>query len=172
MSIVKKLLVAVVVVGLVLVAAFAIAGVFIPPERSFANEIEIDATAEQVWQVITDKARYTEWQTQLEKVEIIDDANWIEYPQSAPEPLRFSLVSDRRPRGMDLSYTMGDSIRGHWSGDVTPTAAGVKLKTIDSYKAESWGTKILMASFFDLDGFAKDWNGKLKGRVEALNRAK
>jgi uncharacterized membrane protein len=170
MSIVKKLLVAVVVVGFVLVTALVIGGMMMPGERKFENEISIDAPADKVWQVITDKQRYTEWQTELERVEIIDDTNWIEYPNSAPEPLRFKLENDGRPSRMEFSYTMGDAIRGHWTGDITPTASGVKLKTVDSYKADGWMMKILMGVFFDLDSFAKDWNSNLKRRAEALTR--
>ena len=168
MSIVKKLLIAAMVAGLALVLGVLFAGALIPAERSFENEIAIDATADEVWRVITDKMRYTEWQTQLERVEIIDDANWIEYPKSAPQPLTFKLVNDARPGRMEFSYTMGDSIRGHWIGDVTPTPTGVKLKTVDSYKTDGWMTKILMRAFFDLDSFAKDWNSNLKRRVETV----
>jgi uncharacterized protein YndB with AHSA1/START domain len=164
---VKKLLVAVAVVAFVLVAGVAVAGLMMPAEQSFENEIAIDASAEDLWRVITDKSRYTEWQTDLERVEIIDDANWVEYPKSAPEPLRFTLVDDSRPSRMEFSYTMGDAIHGHWTGDVTPTATGVKLRTVDSYKADGSIMKIVMGAFFDLNSFAKDWNAKLKKRVES-----
>ena len=65
---------------------------------------------------------------------------------------------------------MGDSIQGHWKGEVVPTATGVKLTTVDSYDTKSWLMKIMMGAFFDLDGFAKDWNNKLKLRAESLDR--
>lgn len=129
MSIVKKLLVAVVVVSFILVAALVIAGMMMPGEWKFENETWIDAPADKVWQVITDKQRYTEWQTQLERVEIIDDANWIEYPKSAPEPLRFRLENGSRPTRMEFSSTMGDSIRGHWTGDMRFSTSTVLQRT-------------------------------------------
>ena len=50
---------------LVVTLAIVVAGFFVPAERSFANEIDINAPADKVWQVLTDKKRYTEWQTQL-----------------------------------------------------------------------------------------------------------
>jgi hypothetical protein len=46
----------------------------------------------------------------------------------------------------------------------------VRLKTVDSYKTDGWLMKMLIGAFFDLDEFAKDWNNKLKQRVETLNR--
>ena len=168
MTIVKKLLVIAAVGVLVVAVAFIVLGFFVPTERSFANEIDIDAPADRVWQVMTDKQRYPEWQDQLDRVEIISDQEWIEYPKNAPEPLRFQLVNDGRPSRMEVSYTMGEAMYGHWSGEMMPTAKGVKLKTIDSYKTNGWFMKIMLATFFDLDAFAKDWNGKLKHRAEAL----
>ena len=170
MRIVKKLLVIAAVGILVVAVGVTILGFFVPAEREFANEIEVDAPADRVWQVITDKARYTEWQTQLERVEIVSDEEWIEYPKDYPEPLHFQLVRDGRPSRMEISYKLGDAMHGHWSGEITPTAKGVKLKTIDGYQTHSWMMKMMLGSFFDLDAFAKDWNSKLKQRAETLNR--
>lgn len=155
-------------VCLSLVTAFLVAGLLVPAERSFSNEIEIEATAESVWQVITDKSRYTEWQPSIKKVDVIDERNWVENLKDSQEPLRFSLVADRRPESMEFGYSMGDSFHGHWKGEMTSTATGVRLKTTDGYKVDGWITKILIGMFFDLDSFAKDWNSKLKARVESL----
>jgi len=152
-------------VALIVVAIVA-AGALVPAERSFTNEIEINAPAEEVWQVVNDRTKYPEWQTDLTKVEVIDERNWVEYPRDSPEPLRFTLTKDERPGRMEFSYKMGDSFDGKWTGDVTPTATGVRLKTNDSYAAKGTMTKILIGAFFDLDKFAKDWNNTLKERVE------
>ena len=170
MRILKKLLIAVAAVILVVTLAIVVAGFFVPAERSFANEIDINAPADKVWQVLTDKKRYTEWQSQLERVEITDDQHWIEYPKDAPEPLSFRLENDSRPSSMEFSYTMGTAINGNWKGEIAPTASGVRLRTIDSCRTNSWLMKIMLAAFFDLDSFAKDWNEKLKQRVETLDR--
>src|SRR6185436_7203610 len=113
--------------------------------------------------------KFPEWQSNLAKIEVIDYQNWVEYPKDAPEPLKFHLAKDLRPREMEFDYTMGDSFVGTWNGKVAPTASGVRLETVDSYKANGWVTKILMYVFFDFDKFAKDWNDKLKQRVEIVN---
>jgi len=168
MAILKKLLIAAAFAIFVVAVAIAVGSYFIPSERSFTNEIEINAPAEKVWQVITDRERYTEWQNQLERVEIIDSSSWIEYPKNSPEPLKFRLADDKRPTRMEFEYAMGDAMKGHWSGDLTPTSAGVRLRTVDSYKTDGWLMKMLMGAFFDLDSFAKDWNSKLKQRAETL----
>lgn len=170
MRVLKKLVIALAVLVLAAAVTILVAGALTPEERSFTNDVEIDAPAETIWQVITDKRRYTEWQTQLERVEILDAENWIEYPRSAPAPVRFRVISDSRPDGMELEYTMGDYMLGRWKGEMTPAGNGVRLKTVDSYKTEGLAMRILMIAFFDLDRFAKDWNNKLKARSEALAR--
>ena len=122
MSIVKKLLVIAAVGILVVAVTVVVLGFFVPTERSFTNEIDIDVPADRVWQVMTDRQRYPEWQDQLDRVEIISDQEWIEYPKDSPEPLRFQLVNDGRPSRMEVSYSMGDAMHGHWLGEMTPTA--------------------------------------------------
>lgn len=168
MKILKILGAAIGLLILIVIAAFVIAGIVIPAEASFTNEVEINAPAEKVWQVANDRSRYTEWQTNLARVEVIDEKNWIEYPKDFPEPLKFTLVKDESPSNVEIKYTMG-AVEGTWKGSVTPTQTGVRLKTIDGYKTNSWLTKTLLYAFFDLDTFAKDWNNKLKERVEKLN---
>jgi len=151
-----------------LLVAFLAAVMLMPSERNFANEVEISAPAEKVWQVILDKRRYAEWQTAITKVEIVDEKNWSEYPKDVPDPLVFTITGNARPETMEFHYTMGDSFNGHWRGVVTLTATGVKLQTTDSYKVDGSVSKVLIGVFFDIDTFAKDWNSKLKARVESL----
>jgi uncharacterized membrane protein len=139
----------------VLIGMFVTAGLLTPDERNFVNEVEINAPAERVWHVITDKGKFTEWQDQLAKVEMVDEKTWVEYPKDSPEPLRFSLARDNRPSAMEFHYTMGDSFEGHWKGEITTSGSRVKVITTDGYKAKSWLTKILIYAFLtwtDLPG--------------------
>jgi len=170
MKILKFLLIAIALIVLICIGAFIVAGLTVPASQSFVNEVEINAPAEKVWEVIADKKRYTEWQTQLDKVEVTDERNWVEYPKNSPEPLKFMLASDERPGKMEFHYTMGNSLSGHWKGEITPTASGVKLKTTDGYSTQGMLSKILIYTFFDMGSFAKEWNAKLKSRVESLNK--
>ena len=170
MRILKKLLIAAAVLVLVVALAIVTMGLFVPPERSFTNEIDINAPPDKVWQVLTDKKRYTKWQAQLDRVEITDDQHWVEYPKDVPEPLSFRVENDSRPSSMEFSYTMGNAMQGRWKGEMTPTVNGVRLKTTDSYNTDGWLMKVMLGAFFDLDKFAKDWNNKLKQRAETLDR--
>ena len=119
MRILKKLLIAAAVLVLVVALAIVMMGLFVPPERSFTNEIDINAPPDKVWQVLTDKKRYTEWEAQLDRVEITDDRHWVEYPKDVPEPLSFRVENDSRPSSMEFSYTMGIAMQGRWKGEMT-----------------------------------------------------
>ena len=169
MKVIKVLLIAGGALFAIVIFAIIAAGILIPAERSFTNTVEINKPAVKVWQVITDKGKFAEWQTNLERVEVTDDKNWVEYPKDSPAPLKFTVANDNRPNGMAFDYTMGDKFEGTWHGHATPTATGVHLETVDSYVAKGWMTKILIYLFFDFDKFAKDWNSKLKQRVETQN---
>jgi len=169
MGTVKVLSIGILLLFAIVLLAFIAAGVLVPAEQSFTNSVEITAPADKVWQVLTDRSRFPEWQTNLSKVEVVDDRNWMEFPKDAPEPLRFTLAKDDRPSAMSFAYKMGDYFAGEWNGCVTPTPTGVRLETVDSYATKGWVTKILMYIFFDFDKFAKDWNSKLKQRVETVN---
>ena len=149
-----------------LAATFVAAGLIIPANRSFTNEIDINAPAETVWNVATDRSKYTEWQTSLTKVDVIDDRHWVEHPRDSPDPLKFEQTGDGRPTSMTFQYTMGNSFDGKWTGTITPQDAGVHLSTVDSYTTRGWFAKIFVYLFFDYDKFAKDWNQRLKTRAE------
>lgn len=169
MNVLKILLFAVGLCVVLAATAILVAGTLIPAEQSFENEVEINAPAERVWSVITDRARFMEWQDQLDKVELTDEKTWVEYPKGSPEPLIFRVASDERPGKMEFHYTMGDSFAGHWRGEITATPTGVRLRTTDGYSTNGWLTKIMIYVFFDMESFAKEWNAKLKARVESTH---
>jgi len=156
------------VVGL-LIAAFLVSWLLIPAERSFDNQVDIDAPADEVWKVIKDRKGYAEWQSDIDRVDLVSDNAWIEYPRNSPEPLHFTLQEDNSPKHMIVEYAMGDSFSGRWRGEISERNGGVRLTTRDSYSSTGWLTKTMVFIFFDLDKFAKNWNQRLKQRVEDLS---
>jgi len=52
----------------------------------------------------------------IERVEIIDSANWKEYPKIDPVLLWFNFESDDRPSGMAFDQRMGNSFDRVWCG--------------------------------------------------------
>src|SRR4051812_2779828 len=98
MKIIK--VVSIVILGIfgVILVAFIIAGLTIPAEKSFTNTVDINKPPDRVWQVLIDRDKFVEWQPNVMKVDVIDYQNWVEYPKDAPEPLKFHLAKDLRPK--------------------------------------------------------------------------
>ncbi len=152
---------------LFLLGAFVALALYIPAEKEFTQVIEIDAPAEVVWQVMTDREKYPEWQDQIEKVQILNDKEWIEH--TAGGELRFRIDARDEGRSMEISYSMGDTFRGSWRGELSPRGEDRSLiRTTDRTVVEGWATRVMMWFFFDIEEFAKDWNNKLKKRSESL----
>ncbi len=96
------------------------------------------------------------------------DRIWIEYTEET-EPITFTLISSEEPVSMRLQYTMGDLFRGEWSGELRRMADDrTILRTTDTSEVDSVITKVMMAMFFDIEDFAKDWNQKVKKRAESI----
>lgn len=164
----KKLLYILMAIVLVLLAVFVALGLYIPDEQEFTQVTEIDASAESVWRVLEEREKFPEWQDQVESIEVRNDKEWTEVTPGGP--IDFRIVSEEEPRSMNIRYSMGDSFEGSWQGDLSPRGENkTLLRTRDAVKVNGWPTKIMMWFFFDLEEFAKDWNGKLKKRAETVN---
>ena len=168
MRVLKVILLTLDAIIMLCVGAFIGAVIVVPSERSFTNEVYIDAPADVVWNVIDDREQFPDWQPGLKQVDVEDSEHWVEYSVSSPEPLRFSIVDDERPSALTIEYAMGDSFTGNWRGGITPLENGVRLKTRDSYKTQGYFSKVFIAAFFNMDRFAKTWNENLKRRAESL----
>jgi uncharacterized protein YndB with AHSA1/START domain len=162
----KLVVIGLVILVVVIAVALTSAAIVIPKNKTFTQEIEINASREVIWKVLNDKANYPEWQDQLTRVEIRDSKNWIEYTKQS-DPIEFTEVASEEPVSLRLSYKMGPSYKGTWTGELRRIAPDKTiLRTTDTSEVDSVAVKIMMAVFFDIEDFAKDWNQKLKKRAE------
>ena len=153
----------------IVVVSLIVAIVTVPNKRTIHQETEINASREIVWQVLNDKAKYTEWQDSISEVRVKDDNNWVEIAADGGQEIVFRRTLADEPSAMRLEYTMGDDFKGKWQGELkrlSPTKT--IIKTTDSSEIQSGMMKIMMALFFDYEEFVKDWNKKLKKQAEAL----
>jgi len=164
-------IVAISLVALVLVVGliFLALGLILPDEVLVKNAIEIDATPDKIWQVMDEREKDNEWVPNIEKVEIIDDKKWKEFPKGSDRAIIFEVVKIQRPEKYEVKYEMEGFMSGQWRGTLFETEKGTLLRTEDKIIHKSWFGKIMMPLFFDLDSFAKEFNKKFKERVESLN---
>ena len=164
----KFLLKTLVVLVTIVIVAIVSALIVIPRERSFTQETEINASRETIWKVLTDREKYGEWQDSVAKIEIVDADNWKETTKDGQE-IEFTFTAREEPANLRLEYKIGDGFSGTWKGDLRRMAPKKTIiRTTDTTEVHSAVVKLMMAMFFDIEDFAKDWNQKLKKRAEAL----
>jgi uncharacterized protein YndB with AHSA1/START domain len=168
MKVLKILATTAAVIVIVLAIGYLIMGYTLPDETVVRTEFDVAAPPEKVWQALTEHQKYPEWAPNVARVEIVSDKQWKEYLKDSPDPINFSVVSEKPAGQMEISYTMGEFFEGHWKGEITPTPTGARVLAEDRMRAKSWATRIMMYPFFDLNEFVKTWNAKLKERAESL----
>lgn len=148
-----------------------VAIIAIPHKREINQETEINASRQIVWEVLNDKSKYTEWQDAIKKVNIKDENNWTEITTNGEQEIQFKKTMSLEPEGLGLSYTMGDSMKGTWRGELKRLGPNKTLiRTKDTSEVNSAVSKVLMAVFFDYEGLVKGWNQKLKKRAEEIQK--
>ncbi len=167
MSILKKVIIASVALVLVLSLIFIGLGLFLPDEIVVENQIDINASPEEIWQVIEEREKFPEWAPNIEKVVVINENQWKEFPRGSDLPIIFENVKLEKPSRYELKYEMENIMNGEWIGTFEKTSYGTILKTKDKLIHKTWMGKIFMPLFFDIDIFAKEFNQKLKEKVES-----
>ncbi len=121
---------------LVLAAALWVAGSRLNAEHIVSRSVDLPLRACDVWQIVTDFARATEWLPHLRSVEMLPDregrAVWREHYQGGP-PILLETVQAAAPHRLvrSIADTHGP-FRGRWEYEIADTAEGSRL-TITEY---------------------------------------
>ena len=74
---------------------------------------------------------------------------------------------------MSLEYNAPGVFTGSWKGELRRISPSkTVIRTTDTSRVDSTFTKVMMAMFFDIEDFAKDWNQKLKKQAELVQQEK
>lgn len=99
---------------------------------------------EQVWQTVTDLA-YTVWRSDLARVEVLDEAHFVEHTKSgyatefavtASEPFHF------------WAFTMeNDNMYGTWEGIFEVAEGGTRLTCTETVNAKHWWMRPFVSKY-------------------------
>ena len=106
----KKLLIFSIVIVFLLGGLYVFGSTRVPPLYTIRTEIMLPASPEKSWEVLTDFARYPDWNPYLPRVE---------GKLAAGETVSFTLVDENFPEPFDLTARLGevsDNKRFYWSG--------------------------------------------------------
>jgi hypothetical protein len=98
MKILKILSTLLAAVVIVLAIAYLVMGYTLPDETVGRTEFDVAAPPEKVWQALTDHQKYPEWAPNVARVEAVSDKQWKEYLKDSPDPIDFSVVSEKPAR--------------------------------------------------------------------------
>ncbi len=89
----------------------------------------------QVWSVVTCLENVA-WRSDLEKVEILDDARFVEYAKGGyPTAFTVTLAQPCRRWEFDMENT---NMQGHWTGVFTEKDGATEVSFTEEVAAKKW----------------------------------
>ena len=97
--------------------------------------VRFPCPVEQVWQTVTDLSR-TAWRSDLARVEVLDEAHFVEHTKSGYAT--YFTVTARDPLRR-WSFTMENgNMSGSWEGCFETAADGARLHCTETVNAKRW----------------------------------
>jgi hypothetical protein len=106
----KKVLIAAITIAVVFAGLYLFGSTRVPPLYAIKTKIILPASPENSWSVLTDFARYPDWNPYLPRVEA---------KFSAGESVSFTLVDENFPEPLDLTAQLGEIVANrsfYWTG--------------------------------------------------------
>ncbi|MHA5221569.1 SRPBCC family protein [Dysosmobacter sp. Phy] len=97
--------------------------------------VQFPCPVERVWQVVTDLA-YTAWRSDLARVEVLDEAHFVEHTKSG-YATHFAVTACEPFRRW--AFTMENSnMSGSWEGIFESAEGGTRLHCTETVHAKNW----------------------------------
>lgn len=88
----------------------------------------------EVWNIVLDIDKYSQWRSDVSKVEIIDDNQFIEYNKSGYATIfTVTNVESYQKWEFDMENT---NMKGHWIGIFTSVKDGTQIEFIEDVKVK------------------------------------
>ena len=97
--------------------------------------VHFPCPVEQVWQVVTDLS-YTAWRSDLERVEVLNEAHFVEYTKSG-YATNFTITACQPLRCWAFTMENGN-MSGSWEGTFEAAEGGTRLHCTETVHAKRW----------------------------------
>ena len=140
--------------------------------------IDIDAYPEDIWEVLTDPARFPEWIKGMQQVEMLTTGEYgvgTRYRATAGTGERtvqweVEITAVEPPTRIEFAYTGDVEGRGGWQIEVLPDDEGCRVTSWDEFAPPGgWLIKLLSKLWLDNANRAARWESlqQLKERIES-----
>jgi uncharacterized protein YndB with AHSA1/START domain len=108
---------------------------------SFNDSVTSEAPPEEVWKLLYDPARFPDWWTGIDAVEIRDQGEYILYPAGYPDfPMPQLLDTQRDQNRVTVSCLVSD-LRFEWrlepNGDGTLVTVDVEIPDTEAHRLDN-----------------------------------
>ncbi len=105
----------------------------------------VSSDVHSVWDIVLDVRHYSHWRSDISKMEIIDERQFIEYSQEGyPTTFTITVIEPYKRWEFDMENT---NIRGHWSGCFYSKEDGTEIEFIESVEAKKFFMKPFIKSY-------------------------
>lgn len=107
----------------------------------------ISGDVQKVWKIVTDVAAYSSWRSDIDKTEILNENQFIEYTGNG-YATRFTvtLVKPYKRWEFDLE---NNNIKGHWIGIFTSRGNETEINFTENVIAKKWFMKPLVKPYLE-----------------------
>lgn len=90
----------------------------------------------KVWELVLDIENYGVWRSDLSKIEVLNDNQFIEYTKDGyPATFTVTLVEPYRRWEFDMENS---NMKGHWIGSFTDKGNGTEIDFTECVEAKKW----------------------------------
>lgn len=140
-------------------------GLSLPKTHEVTVKREIKAPIKDVWQVLTNWERQTDWRAEVDRIDILNPDTFIEYPKKGPE-IQFKVITQEVPRLLELE--MSGAFQGIYRAELFFSNGVTTIVANEVVTHNSVIGKIFSKLFFDLEAFANGYLEQLGNHVENL----
>jgi uncharacterized protein YndB with AHSA1/START domain len=115
---------------LALILVVVLVGLFLPVRHTAVVARDVRGTPEEVWTVITDVERFSEWRPDVELAERLEPiGGWPAWREEGPSGTLTFAVAAVEPRRRLVTEIVDEGLPfgGRWTYLLEPTAAGTRL---------------------------------------------
>ncbi|MBC6474125.1 MAG: SRPBCC family protein [Hormoscilla sp. GM102CHS1] len=148
---------------LIFVAIVYLWGRTLSAHQDLRVEIKINAPIERVWEVMTNWSEQPEWRNDLNRVEIVYNTHFIEYPKKGGA-IHFTILNRVRPTNLELR--LSGPVQGTYTVVLSENSTGTMIEESYALTYPSVMARILAKLFFNLEAFTHQYIDNLAKEVE------
>ncbi|MFN3849570.1 MAG: hypothetical protein ACK4NY_09085 [Spirosomataceae bacterium] len=160
----KKIMIIAIVSVLGVFVLTYVAGLFLPKQREFVKQAELNSLPKKVFQIVADFENQAEWRGDVESIKVINEITWTEIPKKGT-PMTFRIKKKIENQLFEIEIIEPKNFNGYWVGTFEKLPKGTKVVFKEVIIIENPLARVLSAVFIDLDKVMETYLINLKSKL-------